>query len=197
MLSDHFIDWWFAPWRYAAASPAGLAPAPDLLAQRDQYGLWCAQAGVRPDVPSRFDPGWQVAAVGAAPQLRKGAELFGGVIAARGQDQAALGRLVLAERRWCMSIALTQPLKGCCERQFDPRDPVELQGLTELARRLERGFPGLWPRLRLQLPAALAGQVHALLPAALADPVPAAASEARVQRCWQMCLAHAASLSTT
>lgn len=194
MLSDTFIDWWFAPWSYAASAPARLQPAVDLLAQRDQYGFWCAEAGVRADFPTDFDPGWQVAAVRAGTELRKAAELFGGLIAARGQDQPVLGSLPIPDRKWCLSIAITQPLKGCREVQFLPTDPAEVRGLTELARRLEHGFPGIWTRLRLLLPEQLANRVDTLLPAALAEWSPAAGPEARAQRCWQMCRVRAAIL---
>ncbi len=195
MLPDAFIDWWFTPWSYATSIPAHLPPAADLLARRDQYGLWCAEAGVRTDFPVDFDPGWQVAAVRAGPELRKAAELFGGLIAARAQDQSVLGRLLIADRRWCMSIAITQPLKACREVPFQPADPVEVRGLTELARRLEHGFPGIWPRLRLLLPEPQAHRVDTLLPAALAETEPAAGSAVRAQRCWHMCRVRAAGLT--
>lgn len=192
MLTEAFIDWWFAPWSYASRSPASLPPAADLLAQRDQYGYWCAEAGVRPDVPGDADPGWQVAAISTAPELRKAAQLFGGIVAARAQDQQVLGGLPIADRRWCMGIALTQPLKGCGQIAFHPADPAEVRGLAELARRLEHSFPGLWTRLRLLLPEPLAGRVDSLLPDAPGAWANGAASEVRMQRCWQMCRARAA-----
>ncbi|SFV13953.1 hypothetical protein [Pseudoduganella namucuonensis] len=193
MLSDAFIDWWFSPWRYAAGGPALPALAADPLAERDQYGDWCAAAGLRADMPGDFDPGWQVAAVDTAHLLRRAAALFGGLVAARAQDQPVLGHLSIADRRWCMSIALTQPLKGCGDVPFHPGDPVEVRGLTELARRVEHGFPGIWARLRLSLPEPLADRVDTLLPAAPAFHAATAASELRVQRCWQLCHARAAS----
>lgn len=193
MLSDTFIDWWFAPWSYAVNIPARVQPAADLLARRDQYGFWCAEAGVQAAFPSNFDPGWQVAAVRAGADLRKAAELFGGLIAARTQDQSVLGRLPISERRWCMSIAGTQPLKGCTEVRFHPTDPLEVRGLTELASCLEHGFPGIWTRLRLLLPEQLATRVETLLPTER-EP---AGSAARAQRCWQMCHARAASLTAS
>lgn len=195
MLPNTFIDWWFAPWHYATHTPARLSPAADLLAQRDQYGFWCAETGVRADFPGDFDPGWQVAAATSGPELCKTAELFGALIAARGQDQSVLGRLPISDRRWCMSIAITQPLKGCREVQFHPTDPVEVRGLTELARRLEHGFPGIWTRLRLLLPEPLANRVDTLLPAALAEWDPAGGPEVRAQRCWQMCRTRATNLT--
>lgn len=197
MLSDAFIDWWFTPWSYAATASAHLLPADDLLAQRDQYGFWCAQAGVRTDFPGDFDPGWQVAAIHVGPELRKAAELFGGLIAARSQDQSVLSQLPISDRKWCMSIATTQPLKGCREVQFQPGDPVEVRGLIELARRLEHGFPGLWTRLRLLLPEPLANRVETLLPAALAEWGSAAGPEVRAQRCWKICHTRAAQLTAT
>ena len=181
MLSDAFLEWWFAP--------PGMPPGADPLARRDRYPWWCAEAGVRPELPPAFDPDWQVAAVDAGAELRQAAALFGGIVAARAQDHVQLARLALAERRWCMSIAMTQPLKDCFGLRFAPDDPAELRGLAELARRLEHGFPGLWTRWRLLLPAPLAGRVDGLLQGAAA---PAAGSDARVQRCWQMCRARAA-----
>ncbi|HEX7635820.1 MAG TPA: hypothetical protein VF427_11135 [Noviherbaspirillum sp.] len=194
MLSDTFIDWWFAPWSYAVNIPARLQPAADLLARRDQYGFWCAEAGVQTDFPDDFDPGWQVAAVHAQAELRKAAELFCGLIAARAQDQSVLSLLPISERRWCMSIAGTQPLKGCAEVTFLPADPLEVRGLTELASCLEHGFPGIWTRLRLLLPEPLANRVETLLPVQRRS---AAGSAVRAQRCWQMCHAHAASLTAS
>jgi hypothetical protein len=188
MLSDAFIDWWFAPWRYAVPAHA---PSADLLAQRDRYGDWCKEADVQAAMPATFDPGWQVAAVAAAGELRRAAELFGGLAAARMQDRQVLGGLAIADRRWCMGVALTQPMKGCGEIPFHDNDRAEVRGLAELARRLGYGFPGAWTRLRLMLPGPLAARVDTLLTAAPPAATPTAAAEARIQHLWQMCRARA------
>jgi hypothetical protein len=195
MLPEAFIDWWFAPWSYATDIPARLPAAGDLLARRDQYTFWCAQTGVRADFPVEFDPGWQVAAMRVGPELRKAAELFAGLIAARAQDQSVLERLSISDRRWCMSIAITQPLKACDEVPYHPTDPAEVHGLMELARRLEHGFPGVWTRLRLLLPKPLANRVDVLLAVASVESGPAATSKVRAQRCWHMCRVRAANLT--
>jgi hypothetical protein len=195
MLPDAFIDWWFTPWRYATGIPARVDAPLDLLAQRDQYGWWCAEAGVRADIPDEFDPAWQVAAAWSGPALRKGAELFAGLIAARVHDQAVLDRLDIADRRWCMSIAITQPLKPGCEVTVHPTDPVEVRGLVDLAGRLESGFPGVWTRLRLLLPEPLTHRVETLLASTPAAANPSAGATARAQRCWHMCHVRAATLT--
>jgi len=189
MLPDLFIDWWFMPWAYArhAGAPFG----PDLLSRRDGYALWCAQAGVAPAVPDRFDPGWQVAMLREPQALARAATLFGGLVAAREQDQATLAQLPLADRRWCMSVAVTQPLKSCRGLAVADDDTrPQTRGLIELARRLEPGFPGMWSRLRLLLAPALAQRIDALLPAAQAA-APPEASPVRAQRCWQICATRA------
>ena len=196
MLSDAFLDWWFAPWDYAG-DPPGLVAGADLLARRDQYGPWCAAAGIEASLPGVFDPGWQVAATHSGAELRQTARLFGGLVAARARIQPVLDGMALDERRWCMSVALTQPLAASPGLAFDPAaaadgDLATVLGLAELAHRLAHGFPGAWPRLRLLLPAALDECVTRLAPPAPATEPATAAPQARAQRCWQMCRARAA-----
>ncbi|SFL98189.1 hypothetical protein SAMN02982985_02241 [Rugamonas rubra] len=182
-LADDFVDWWFAPWRHAALAPA---PAAEPLARRDGYRLWCRRAGIAAELPAAFDPAWQVAAGGDGATLRAAARLFAGLLAARAQRAAMLGELSPAERKWCLGVAATQPLLACAAPPYAAGDALEVAGLVELARRLEPRFAGLWPRLRLGLPAALAARVDALLPAAAGQP--AEASPRRAQRCWRLCL---------
>ncbi|HVK95920.1 MAG TPA: hypothetical protein VM571_14475, partial [Noviherbaspirillum sp.] len=167
MLPDSFLDWWFAPWTYAAGARRRRLPlAADQLGQRDGYRLWCEQANVQVAFPDDFDPAWHVAAVQNANELMNAAKLFAGLIAAREHNQAMLDQLAIPERRWCMSVAITQPLKGCQTVPFTDTDSIEIRGLVELVRRVESGFPGMWTRLRLLLPKTLAARVGALLPAA-------------------------------
>lgn len=195
MLPDLFLDWWFVPWTYAGETRPPLGPDP--LGRRDGYALWCESAGVQPAFPGEFDPGWHVAALRDGDGLARTAALFGGLIAAREQDQAVLGKLSIPDRRWCMSIATTQPLKGCRALPVtDDPDLPEVRGLVELARRLEHGFPGMWSRLRLLLAPALAGRADALLPAALATSVADTGSPVRAQRCWQICVVRALTPAT-
>jgi len=184
MLSDDFVDWWFRPWQYAAEQPARWRAATSEFARRDGYRLWCADAGIAADLPAVFDPGWQQAAAGGAPQLLAQAALFAGLTAARAHDLARLNSLSLADRKWCVSVAATQPLHTLRPEAFSEGDTLAVCGLVELARRLEPAFPGLWPRLQLMLPAALGGRIEQLLGDAgeLTE-----SSPLRAQRCWKIC----------
>ncbi len=184
MLPNSFLDWWFAPWEHNPAA----APQPwmtDRLAQRDGYRLYCAQGALAPDLPPQCDPAWHVVAGSDGPQLRAAARLFAGLIAARENNAAALAALTPGERSWCLRVAATQPLAGAGPLGYAHDEPMDVRGLAELACHLERGFPGLWPRVRLALPAALAQRVAQL--AAAAPAASASASHRRLQRCWQMC----------
>jgi hypothetical protein len=191
MLPHFFFEWWFAPWDYAGDAPGRLPLPADRLAQRDGYRLWCEQARVPADLPAEFDPAWQVAATGDGNELIATARLFAGLLAAREHDQQALGALAFADRKWCISIAATQPLRSAGELPYAAEDGIELRGLVELARRLEQGFPGMWPRLRLMLPPAPASRTEALLEAVLPAPE---TSAVRAQRCWTLCRNRAASV---
>lgn len=187
MLPSSFFDWWFAPWTYAVNSELKLPLAQDRFAQRDGYRLWCKRADVEPDFPRHFHAAWNIVATSDGAQLLATARLFAGLIAAREHDQILLALLPSADRKWCLSIAATQPLQRCPSTQYDPDDSAELRGLVELGRRLESGFPGLWSRLRLLLPGPLYGQIDALLEQAVIAPREADAALARAHRCWRAC----------
>ncbi|QGZ42144.1 hypothetical protein IP92_05458 [Pseudoduganella flava] len=177
---DAFVDWWHTPWRlpYAPqAWPDGAAPAGE-LARRHGYRLWCDAAGVPAALPATFDPQWQAMARCDGPALETAAGLYGGLLAARERDHAALARLPLAQRRWCMSVALTQPLTALV-----PGLAGTDRGLAELAAALAAGFPGLWPRLRLLLPPEQTAHIA---------PAGAAAASPRLARCWRLCAERAA-----
>lgn len=179
-LSDGFLDWWFAPWDLGGEFPA-FAQGASALARRHGYRVWCHSVGVPADLPATWDSGWQVLAVSDDALLRRAASLYAALLAARQARHARLTALPLAERRWCMSVAVTQPLQGLTEP--GPAATLEAWGIAELAGALEAGFEGLWPRLRLVL------GVDTL------DITPAeakAGTAARSQRCWRMCLDRAA-----
>lgn len=176
-LADRFIDWWFAPWHLGGAAPP-FAPDASPLARRHGYRLWCDAMGVPADLPSAWDSGWQAAAVSDATLLRRAASLYAALLAARGNEPARLAALPLAERRWCLGLALTQPLQPLAA----PASSLENWGLAELAGALEAGFAGLWPRLRL----VLGGETIAV-PATGATP-----AAVRRLRCWRLCLDRAA-----
>ncbi|MEN3293144.1 MAG: hypothetical protein V7642_2397 [Burkholderiales bacterium] len=187
MLPDSFFDWWFAPWDYAVNAAPGLPFSGDWLGQRDAYRLWCAQAQVTADLPAGFDPGWLLVAGDSGPELTATARLFAGLIAAREHNQSVLGQLAFPDRKWCVSIAATQPLRGCPDVPFAGDDSIEVRGLFELARRLEQRFPGLWSRVRLLLEPTLVVRVEDLLKVSLAAAENADASSMRAQRCWALC----------
>ncbi|WP_147375913.1 hypothetical protein [Noviherbaspirillum cavernae] len=184
MLSSEFIDWWFEPWICAESAVPALHPAAARAGRRDGYRIWCEQARVAPDLPGQFDPDWQIAAADSAAELVGAARLFAGLIAARQHDTAVLDQLGFDDRKWCVSIAATQPLIGCRE-VFADDDPIELRGLCEIARRLDNGFPGLWSRLRLLLAPELAAHLETRL--AAANRAPSEPSATRAQRCWALC----------
>lgn len=193
MLPDSFFDWWFAPWAYADNVHGHFSLAVDWLGQRDAYRLWCEQVDVTADLPASLDPGWHVVAGDTGLELTATARLFAGLIAAREHNQSVLGELAFADRKWCVSIAATQPLRGYRDAPYAAEDSIEARGLFELARRLEQGFPGLWSRVRLMLPPALVARVDNLLEAALAAAENTDASSMRSQRCWTLCRARVSS----
>lgn len=193
MLPHAFVDWWFAPWSYADGGDAALPLAADQLGQRDGYRLWCDQSGIAADFPGSFDPAWSAAVCADRTELMATARLFAGLMAAREHEHPVLDALPFAERKWCMSIAATQPLVRCRQAQYGKDESIEVRGLVELARRLTNGFPGLWPRLRLMLPAGEAAQVDRLLGTAVATA--SDASAVRAQRCWRLCRNYAAAPS--
>ena len=193
MLSEAFLDWWFAPWELApddAWLQAGWPLAePDLLARRDGYRVWCQHAGLATSLPALRDPGWEMLAGLDGAQLHGTARLLGGVLAARAADLRALDALDVAQRRWCSGVASVQPLAVWqpLPVPVSGLTSVELAGLAQLAHVLEAGFAGLWPRLRLLLAPSLRAALDALMPDIALQPAPALADAARMQRCWSMC----------
>jgi hypothetical protein len=191
-LPDAFLDWWFAPWRSA---PDGISPGGPhgamrgTLALRDGYRLWCAQAALAPDLPPSFDPDWAEASGTDGAALGPAARLYGGLLAARTQDAAALATLCASERGWCLRLAATQPLACHGRAVYLAGDSLELRGLCELACHLEAAFPGLWPRLRSGIDAASGARIATLL-ACMPQALEAAAA-ARARRCWLLCRARA------
>ncbi|WP_326940515.1 hypothetical protein [Actimicrobium sp. GrIS 1.19] len=185
-MPDGFVDWWFAPWSYASAATHASADA-DLVGRRDAYRDWCASMEVPGEFPLQFDPGWHCAVSTDGAELQHTAALFMGLIAARSADQAALSSLSLADRRWCLSIAATQPLQAFAVAHPDSDDTLAGCGLAELAIRLEQGFPGLWPRLRLTLPGELRTAVGLRADNRWPDADHVGRAARRSQRCWRLC----------
>jgi hypothetical protein len=191
MLPHVFIEWWFNPWGCAGPALEWPLPAADALGRRDAYRLWCAHAVVVADLPQQFTPVWHVLAGMSGAELTASARLFAGLFAAREHQPAVLGELAFADRKWCSSIAATQPLRSAKDVQYAAQDGIEVRGLVELARRLELAFPGLWSRLRLTLDSALTARVENLVPTAVASAVDDAAGASRAVRCWMLCRARA------
>lgn len=195
-LSSGFLDWWLAPWQLAHAPalwPNG-AGEPGPLARRHGYRMWCDAAGVPADLPERFEPVWQGLAALDSTALDEAACLYAGLLAARAHDAGQLALLPLAQRRWCMSVAQTQPLVALSapvQPGHAGQDALVQRGLAELARALADGFPGLWPRLRLLVPPGRLLSLAGDGPGTAQIPVTAPAALARVSRCWSLCAAHA------
>jgi len=187
MLSPDFLDWWFAPWTYAVNVPSHLALAKDYVGQRDGYKMWCEQAHIGTNLPAQFDPSWNAVIPESGEELLATAQLFAGLIAAREHNQEVLAKLAFADRKWCVSIAATQPLSGATQIPYKASDSAEVRGLMELARRLEQGFPGLWARLHLMLPKSLAERTDKLLKAVTTAGEKIEGSPTRAQRCWSLC----------
>ena len=190
MLSSDFIDWWFAPWRYAIDAPP-IKVDDDLVSQRDGYRTWCAEAGIVSDLPSQFDPIWSSAAVSDAQVLTQAASLFMGLIAARQPlqtHQATLNALPFNDRKWCLSLAATQLLPAYAVDYPGVEEPVAVTGLAELAIRLNIGFPGMWSRLQMTLPQADRAAVNLRIQNSWADQDIVNRAAVRSQRCWRLCL---------
>ncbi len=187
MLPSPLFDWWFEPWAYASNAVRDTGPKQDRVRLRDGYRLWCKKNAVMDRIPEKFDPAWSVAASTNGAELIAAARMFGGLIAVREQDSKALGALSPADRKWCLGIAATQPLRACRNLQYAADETMEARGLVELARRLEQGFPGMWSRLRLMLPPTLSSRIGELLQAALSSDEGAETSAIRAQRCWHLC----------
>lgn len=189
-----FLDWWFRPWEYALDGAiddsAGAASMHDDLARRDGYRLWCRRAGIAADLPVHSQAAWQTLAENDGADLLATAQLFGGLLAARQQHNAALAELPPAQRAWCLRTAALQPLVCHAARLHPAGNGLALRALTELAYHLHYTVPGMWPRLALALPAETQQPVAALLQQLLAqapDPAQAPAGATRVLRCWRMC----------
>lgn len=191
MLSQLFLEWWFDPWRYAAVRNRSMLDAEDYFGRRDAYRLWCLDAGVAQGLPPKFDAGWCVMACRTSATVLGAARLFGGLVAARDRNLDSLCFFRPAERKWCLSIAATQPLQSLSGLLVQSVGGAQLCGLLELSIYLERGFPGLWSRVRLALPDALAQEMGTHLDTCRADRSGNAQSDSRPQRCWRMCLARA------
>lgn len=189
MLSQSFLSWWFEPWEYASQT-CYVPFARDTPGKRDAYRIWCRVARVEPDLPLHFDPGWCVAASDHADLLIGAASLFCGLIACRNGNSMNLDCLPFEDRKWCMSVAATQPLRSV-SGLFPGASPADASiGLAELSIRLEHGFPGFWPRLRLLLSSEEQGRVEALARRRTSEEQAQESQAARIraQRCWRMCL---------
>lgn len=188
--SDAFLQWWFEPWRYGGGALPAVCDS--VLGRRAIYRQWCDGSDVIAGLPAHPVWDWQAALCYEAPQLMRAAELFAGLLAARSHRNDELARLDPELRRWCLAVALTQPLADWCvmppSSAAADANTVAWRGLAELALRLERVFPGMWSRLRLLLPSdARQGVAAAMAAGARAALTP----RERDRRCWLMCLAHA------
>ena len=190
MLSTTFIDWWFAPWRYAIDT-ASTKVDDDLVSQRDGYRNWCNEAGIASDLPTQFDPHWTSAAVSDAHLLEQAASLFMGLIAARQPLQthhSTLNLLAFDDRKWCLSLAATQLLPSYAVDYPGADDSLAARGLAELAIRLNSGFPGIWSRLQMTLPPLDREDVNVRMQNSWADRDTVTRGAVRSQRCWRLCL---------
>lgn len=189
MLPQSFLEWWFEPWRYATVQSSRLQDAQDPFAQRDGYRIWCVEANVIPDLLRQYDPAWCMAASRDTECIVASASLLGGLIAACNRDLDVLGALPLADRKWCLSIGSTQPLRLRSGVFMQGEESIRLCGLVELATCLDSAFPGLWSRLRLQLPEELAQEVAVLMANLASDNIRPPSANARLQRLWRLCMA--------
>ena len=190
MLTTTFVEWWHRPW-LLTPEHSYFPQARGDFALRHAYPHWCTQAEVVAALPTQFETAWCSLAELNPEQLRAAARLFSGILLASLQQHARLDTLSSAERKWCLGIAATQPLKKLTAGNINSISDLESSGMDELALQLNMEFPGLWSRLRLQLPAkrepAAAAQ-HPSLPANM----PTAATLARARRCWQLCCQYTA-----
>lgn len=191
MLSQQAIDWWFSPWSYAL-NAAGLLPhTTDTLGQRDGYRMWCDNAGVAADLPRAGDPRWEAAFTTSGEELIYTARLFRGLMLAREHNYEKLAALSFSDRKWCCSLASTQPLRSAWQDGIDSQESIDTEGLLDIALRLQHGFPGSWSRLRLTLSPDIAETVEALMQDIHEDGASLDASIVRAQRCWRICRARA------
>ena len=191
MLSQQSIDWWFSPWSYALSAADLLPHTTDILGQRDGYRMWCDKAGVAADLPRVGDPRWEAAFTVSGEELMSTARLFRGLMLAREHNYERLAGLSFADRKWCCSVASTQPLRPVWQDGTGPEEAIDAEGLLDIALRLQHGFPGAWSRLRLTLSPDVAETVDALMHGIHEDRESLDASVARAQRCWRICRARA------
>jgi len=184
MLSDSFIDWWHAPWSDAIEAPAMYGE--DHFGRSDAYMLWCEHAGMNAALPTTFDTGWSMLENLRHEELSGIARLFGGIIAARAHALDFSAQLSLIERKWCASIASTQPLNMAPGAAYTAADGLNLMGLTELAWRVERDFCGLWPRVALRIEKPVRSRIVQILGNIPAFPEETRSGTLRAQRCWQI-----------
>jgi hypothetical protein len=189
MLSPSFLDWWFSPWKYASSALEIFPFATDELSKRDAYRLWCCNADVQPALPEKFNAGWCFAESLSTESLMGSAWIFSGLMAARNKDFVKLAHVDVETRKWCLSIASTQPSKSwpqLINSNYEKRF-FSLPALFELRIHLDEHFPGLWSRIRLLLPAKyltlLENFEHDI-----AKSESTMFSNVRAQRCWQMSL---------
>lgn len=187
MLSQQTLDWWFSPWSYALNTADFLPYASNMLGQRDGYRLWCRNAGIAADLPQQGDPRWETAFTTSGDELMVTARLFRGLLLAREHAQEKLAALPLSERKWCCSVASTQPLRPTWQSDTAQHEVIEVEGLLDIALRLEHGFPGAWSRLCLTLAPAVVEKVSALMQCVHKDLASLDDSAARAQRCWRLC----------
>lgn len=195
MFSDAFYEWWFAPWKYARPGAQSLPLHANELARRDGYQAWCQLNEVASDLSADCDREWEIARTADGDELLATARLFGGLFAARENDTQLLVALPFADRKWCMSVAALQPLSWLHDVSASHAESIEMHGLRELAVHLEHGFPGLWSRLRLLLPAELADKLVGHAPGKWRRGKAAGSAAPRLQRCWRMCRDRATSLA--
>ena len=186
MLSETFVDWWFSPWSIGSGTPSDTADD-ELFARRDGYRTWCASACIPGDLPHHFDPAWSGVATLDGSTLQDAASLFMGLMCARQSDQEALRALPLKDQKWCRAIAATQPLHAYVVAHPESTDTLAICGMAEIAIRLDQGFPGLWPRLQLHLPAHHQASVRLRAQNNWATPEDILRSATRSQRCWRLC----------
>lgn len=187
MLPNTFLDWWFAPWSYASVLTQRLPLATDELGRRDGYRLWCSEACINPDLPEKFDPAWTIVATSNGLELAATARLFAGLLAAREHTHQVLRALSFADHKWCVSVAATQPLSQHWQINYSADDSNTVRGLVYLACHIEHDFPGLWERLLLTLPIALANRAEYLRLNAVTLTNRSESSVLRTRRCWRLC----------
>jgi hypothetical protein len=168
-----------------------LPQATDTLAKRDGYRLWCQGANVEPDLPARFDAGWCFTESFSSASLVGSIQLFSGLMAARAKDFRKLEHFDTFSRKWCLSVAATQPSIPSFDYGAFTRssDLLLLLAYSELQTHLESQFLGVWSRLRLLLADVDITKLSNFHSTHNADNAAQTMfSSSRAQRCWRMCL---------